>query len=216
MLTLRGWSLPRIGPFRRQLQGLGTRRWYSKVINDKEYPDLHWYLQPETTLPKSTQLTTPVTALLSFHSPRDLNQGEPDERSTIGWTTRLDVDALQRNHTATLTPDGFIPNESFMNWVHGLLKDSAHSADPILSSMAKSVGQGWLHIADERHPPPYGRIPRPEDIIGSVQVEDGHIVPHSYQPMPSHRLVSPKGLFRLSPDLHACMMRQFKKDFVDH
>ncbi|KAJ1652436.1 hypothetical protein IWQ61_007224 [Dispira simplex] len=213
MLTLRYYSLARTTPCREPFQRLATCRWYSKVIKDKEYPDLHWYLQPETTLPKTTQLTSPVTALLSFHSPQDLNQDEPDKRSTIGWTTRLDVDALQRNHTATLAPGSFIPNGSFMDWVHSLLKDSAHLVDPILSSMAKSVSQGWLHIADERHPPPYGRIPRPEDIIGSVQVEDGHIVPHSYQPMPSHRMVSPKGLFRLSPDLHAYMIQQFKERF---
>ena len=34
---------------------------------------------------------------------------------------------------------------------------------------------GYLHIADERKVPPAGRIPEPEDILGSVYVEDGEV-----------------------------------------
>ncbi|RKP35547.1 hypothetical protein BJ085DRAFT_3308, partial [Dimargaris cristalligena] len=69
---------------------------------------------------------------------------------------------------------------------------------------------GWMHLEDQRNPPPYGRIPRPEDIIGSVQVEQGSIVPESYERMPTHRTVSLKGLFQLSAELQDYIIEQLK------
>ncbi|RKP27733.1 hypothetical protein SYNPS1DRAFT_10650, partial [Syncephalis pseudoplumigaleata] len=59
---------------------------------------------------------------------------------------------------------------------------------------------------DERNPAPWGRIPDPEDIFGSVQLKEGAIVPRSFQPMPTHRMVSSNGLFRLSDTLHAALL----------
>ncbi|KAI9932839.1 hypothetical protein MW887_009091 [Aspergillus wentii] len=41
-----------------------------------------------------------------------------------------------------------------------------------------SAGRGgWIHISDERRPPEYGRIPWPEDIFGSLEVDsEGNFV----------------------------------------
>ena len=56
---------------------------------------------------------------------------------------------------------------------------------------------GWIHVYDERHPPDYGRIPDPEDIFGSVEVDgegkfvDGH---GRYQASGSYRVVTRDGL----------------------
>ncbi|RKP10889.1 hypothetical protein THASP1DRAFT_12196, partial [Thamnocephalis sphaerospora] len=59
---------------------------------------------------------------------------------------------------------------------------------------------------DERNPAPWGRIPDAEDIIGSVEVRDGLILPGSFQPMPVHRLVSSNGVFLLSKPLQATLL----------
>jgi hypothetical protein len=67
------------------------------------------------------------------------------------------------------------------------------------------VFASWLHVADERNPPPWGRIPLPEDIFGSVLLSKGIIQPNTYQRMPSHRFVTSNGLFQLSSPLQSIL-----------
>ncbi|KAI7852809.1 hypothetical protein BDC45DRAFT_512601 [Circinella umbellata] len=69
----------------------------------------------------------------------------------------------------------------------------------------------WLHIGDERNPPPWGRIPYPEDIIGTVFIEGGVIQPNTYQPMPTHRLVTSNGIMQLSEPLTQCLVQEAKR-----
>jgi hypothetical protein len=45
-------------------------------------------------------------------------------------------------------------------------------------------------LPDKRIAPTLNRVPDPEDIIGSVMVENGKTLPDSYQAMPSYRVVS--------------------------
>ncbi|KAI7867132.1 hypothetical protein BDF14DRAFT_1727026 [Spinellus fusiger] len=79
--------------------------------------------------------------------------------------------------------------------------------DSTLKGLAEWQKEGWLHIADERNPPPWGRIPFPEDIIGSVLVNQGVIQANTYEPMPAHRLVTASGLFCLSSPLAKCLLQ---------
>lgn len=44
----------------------------------------------------------------------------------------------------------------------------------------------------------FGRIPEPEDIIGSVLVKEGNIQPETYQAMPTYRFVTRDGPMKLS------------------
>ena len=47
----------------------------------------------------------------------------------------------------------------------------------------------------------FGRIPEPEDIIGSVLVKEGEVQPETYQDMPTYRFVTREGPMKLSPFL---------------
>ncbi|KAI7905941.1 uncharacterized protein BX663DRAFT_498196 [Cokeromyces recurvatus] len=68
-----------------------------------------------------------------------------------------------------------------------------------------------MHINDERDPPAWGRINFPEDIVGSVELNAGKIKEGTYQPMPTHRLVTSKGLFQLSEPLTNCIINAAKQ-----
>ena len=63
---------------------------------------------------------------------------------------------------------------------------------------------GYIHVYDERHPPDFGRIPDPEDIFGSLEVDgegkfvDGH---GRYQNSGSYRVVTRDGLYVHKPAL---------------
>ncbi|KAI9319086.1 hypothetical protein BX666DRAFT_2025423 [Dichotomocladium elegans] len=93
-----------------------------------------------------------------------------------------------------------------------VLNEKLHEInDPVLKSLADWQKEGWLHIADERNPPPWGRIPFPEDIIGTVLIKKGTIQPRTYQAVPTHRLVSSKGIFQLPEKLRLSVVDATKK-----
>lgn len=56
---------------------------------------------------------------------------------------------------------------------------------------------GYIHVYDLRNPPDYGRIPWPEDIFGSLEVDsDGNFVDVNgrYQNSGTYRMVTRAGL----------------------
>ena len=57
---------------------------------------------------------------------------------------------------------------------------------------------GHIHVYDHRNPPDYGRIPWPEDIFGSLEVDsDGSFVDVNgrYQESGTYRMVTRAGLY---------------------
>lgn len=58
---------------------------------------------------------------------------------------------------------------------------SHYLQDPSIIALAEHVKNGWLHIPDQRMFSPYGRVPDPEDIFGTVLVKEGMCVAGSYQ-----------------------------------
>ena len=70
-------------------------------------------------------------------------------------------------------------------------------------------GKGHVYLLDGRTPDPGGRVP-PEDIVGSVRVADGVVVPGSYQHNPRHRLLTANGFFQLPPELEAGLARRLR------
>ncbi|KAJ3362903.1 hypothetical protein GGF31_001292 [Allomyces arbusculus] len=123
--------------------------------------------------------------------------------AVVGWTRS------PTSNGADLRPADFAENPAFVAHLHKVLKDHAHE-DKDLVALAKHQKVGWMHVADQRNPPPWGRIPDPDDILGSVQLDgEGQIRAHSYQPMPTHRIVSNHGLFQLTPFLHEKLVQSF-------
>lgn len=77
-----------------------------------------------------------------------------------------------------------------------------HAYDsPYFKALAHTWHSGWMHIADGRTLAAFGRCPEPDDILATVLLEDGRMVPGSIQEMPTHRLLTVNGLFQLPADL---------------
>lgn len=53
---------------------------------------------------------------------------------------------------------------------------------------------GWVHLSDRRNPPDFGRIAWPEDILGSVEVDEKGEVVGKLQPSGTYRLVTNEGM----------------------
>ncbi|KAF9154611.1 hypothetical protein BG015_000446 [Linnemannia schmuckeri] len=170
-----------------------------RLVRDTAYPfPLYYHLLPPTSTPSSTTISKASYALSFLPTfPHHTHQ-------VVGYISHNnDSEDLQ------VKPNKFTENDAFNNVLHMVIQQNL-ADDPMVESVLQQQLEGWTHIADYRNPAPYGRIPLPEDIFGSVQIVDGVIQPESYQRMPTHRIVSSLGLFQLSDHLHERLVHHLK------
>ena len=70
---------------------------------------------------------------------------------------------------------------------------------------------GYIHVADMRNPPDYGRVAWPEDIFGSLELDgSGDFVDGSgrYQEAGTYRMVTNEGILDLSPYLRGKLVER--------
>ncbi|KAL1966738.1 hypothetical protein VTN77DRAFT_3935 [Rasamsonia byssochlamydoides] len=73
---------------------------------------------------------------------------------------------------------------------------------------------GWIHVSDSRRPPEYGRIAWPEDIFGSLEVDNqGEFVGRNgnYQPSGTYRIVTRDGILGLTPFLREKLVQKLRE-----
>ena len=102
-----------------------------------------------------------------------------------------------------LTPDDFMQNTGFINFLQGLMIEHGEWMDDMRVN-ADAKGNGVLYVIDERSPKPVeGQewIVRSDDLIGEFDVKDGEIVPGSYRPNPDFALLNEEGLFQLTDEI---------------
>ncbi|VVT58875.1 uncharacterized protein SAPINGB_P006428 [Magnusiomyces paraingens] len=113
-------------------------------------------------------------------------------------------------------PSQFYANPTFLNLLKDTLTHHIHEC-PTYNSLAEGelfIGGSTLHIYDLRAPPPYGRIPDVQDIIGTVRIQEPvhgeginkyevpPIVPGSFEPNDMYRVLTRNGFMTLSELLH--------------
>lgn len=108
-----------------------------------------------------------------------------------------------------ITADNVTVNPAFVAMLQNFISRTAPT-DPRFERAAREQGDGWIYIIDQRTPTPMGRVPA-EDILGGFEVRDGALVPGSYRPMSSHRIVSARGMFQLDRFLHPLLVETMKK-----
>ncbi|EJD52061.1 hypothetical protein AURDEDRAFT_83047 [Auricularia subglabra TFB-10046 SS5] len=121
----------------------------------------------------------------------------PTSATVIGSLPTTSDDGA--NSDATF--EDFIPNPAFIEVLNASVKRALESgADEGLAMQAKLVYDGWLHVNDERNEAAKtgDRIGSPDDIVGSVCVKEGKILPETFSPMPSYRVCTPDGVVKLS------------------
>jgi len=109
-------------------------------------------------------------------------------------------------------PAGLISVARFLPLLHEAISEGlAEAVDDIQVAGALQLGNGWMHIHDERNVPPLNRIGDPDDILASVRVEDGKIIPETYQAMPSYRVSTAHGVTQLTEGLASKLQRLLEK-----
>ncbi|KAF2399602.1 hypothetical protein EJ06DRAFT_59812 [Trichodelitschia bisporula] len=74
------------------------------------------------------------------------------------------------------------------------------------------VRGGFVHITDRRAEPEFGRVPDPEDILGSVEVDgEGNVIGDHVEDSGTYRVVTRRGVLGLSPYLREKLVERLKK-----
>lgn len=88
----------------------------------------------------------------------------------------------------------------FLPIAQSVIAENIHNC-PYYAPLAEAqAGEGdmFFHVFDLRAPPPAGRIPYVEDILGTLRLEEGKVVPKSYQPNSMYRVATHDGVFTVS------------------
>jgi len=170
-----------------------------RVLTHPSRPDLFYHLlDPPTPI----SLDEPAYAM-SFLEELDDLAAKSAAGSVLGWIP------ARKAETGMTGWEEFGENPAFMPILHETIYAAIRDCiDPVWVNGAINIGDGWMHIYDQRNPPPAGRIPTPDDIIGTVLVQDGVAQADTYQKCPSYRLYSPEyGLLQLTPHLHERLLQ---------
>lgn len=132
----------------------------------------------------------------------------PEHASRHGIPPRATIGQAPPD-AAAITPESFIPNPAFKE----LLQRTVGRYGPLvpaLQAAARTQGEGWVYVIDDRRPVPQASVP-PADIIGVFEVRGGVVVPETYQGNRDHLLLSDLGFLRLDPWLHERLVEEARQ-----
>ncbi|KAI6038623.1 hypothetical protein EDC04DRAFT_1927254 [Pisolithus marmoratus] len=163
-------------------------------VADSDRPDLFYH---PISIPHSvdSSSSTPVYALSFLPTPPSSSRSA----TVIGW-----LPAIAKGTSGDIEAglDDFVENPNFRSLMQETIQQGLREGvDEVWTNGALQLQHGWMHIHDSRNTPPLGRIGDPDDIIGSVLVEDSKILPDTYQAMPSYRLCTSDGPIQLTEGL---------------
>lgn len=105
-----------------------------------------------------------------------------------------------------LTPDNFVSNGAFVDFLHEVIAKHGPKCPGIVSE-ARRVGDGTVAVIDLRVPDLNGAI-SPEDIVGLFRVTEGTV--GEYHASPMHRVINGFGIMRLPEWLHEKLVTELR------
>lgn len=162
---------------------------------DDERPDLFYHLYDP---PNAVSSNIPVYALSFLKDP----PSAPHSCAIIGWLPARAPGAPEGNADESAGLNDFVENDQFREVLHDAIRSGLRDGvDEDQKNAAIQTQEGWMHLHDMRNIPALGRIGDPDDIVGSVRVEDSKILAETYQPMPAYRLCTSDGVLQLTEGL---------------
>ncbi|KAM0746917.1 hypothetical protein T439DRAFT_329192 [Meredithblackwellia eburnea MCA 4105] len=194
-LITRSSQTPFLAPCRRALSNTAIAR---ETIASSSYPGLFYHSVPDSTTRYSVSFLPHPAPDLAF-SPTTIGILNP--ASSTGLEGALgSLKEHQEAGVPPLLPSNFEENKEFKELLHDVLREAVWD-DLALQTEATVRGEGFIHLTDYRNPADLNRVPAPDDIVASILVQDGKLVPGSYEPSMTHRTVTMDGMMRLGEEL---------------
>ncbi|KAI1609031.1 hypothetical protein EDD37DRAFT_612333 [Exophiala viscosa] len=200
----------------------------------RQVPRLRLQLRPVSTLSNSPHIyafkdpNAPSSYILTF-----LSNEPPIPSIAIGSTTKLPPTPASFQENPKFLPilqsviaenahaDPFVQSQAAVmissagaSFFQAMRRQQTGSFGASDQGGYGSAGRGgWVHVFDQRRMPEYGRIPDPEDIFGSVEVDgQGQFVDSHgrYEASGTYRIVTNDGILGLSDFLRQKLVERLK------
>ncbi|GAB1646766.1 hypothetical protein KRMM14A1259_71890 [Krasilnikovia sp. MM14-A1259] len=99
-------------------------------------------------------------------------------------------------------------NGPFLRLLSRTIFESIDQCDAVRHE-AQIQGSGHVYLLDGRIPDPGGRVAS-EDVIGTIEVQDGKLVAGTYQHNTRHRLFTANGWFRLPVEIETALLNRLR------
>lgn len=136
----------------------------------------------------------------TFHTPSQFIAVTPSDAADFSSPTNARPTVIPK-------PQDFQINPVFSRILQSIVAKNIHKSE-IYTGLAEGErfqGGSTFHVYDMRDPPPYGRIPEVQDIVGTVRLEEEGkevIVPDSFEFNPMYRVLSMYGFVNLGDELN--------------
>ncbi|CAE6429527.1 unnamed protein product [Rhizoctonia solani] len=162
---------------------------------------------------------TPIVSQVRYYAASSEVEEDPERKGLYYHPVGNNVFALSflnekpsSQNSATVIGLLNLIKEAFVDLLHDTVKAALiEGVDQELGNDAVQRKEGWLHVHDYRNFPEMGRVGDPDDILGSVLVQDGKIKGETYQRMPSYRTCTTDGPVKLSPSLHERLLKSLRE-----
>ncbi|KAH6910771.1 hypothetical protein BKA70DRAFT_1271474 [Coprinopsis sp. MPI-PUGE-AT-0042] len=161
-----------------------------RIFQDTQRPEVFYHLVDAPTPVSATNEAYAISFIDSLEAP--IGDGGANGVGSEGANSTTVVGWVPLNAEGKPVWSAFKENPAFRPILHETIYAALRDGvDEVWTNGAKQIGNGWMHLHDQRNPPALGRIGDPDDILGTVLVEDGCIKADTYQPMPSYRVYTP-------------------------
>jgi len=128
----------------------------------------------------------------------------PPEKGLIGESIigMFPADELK---SPVISQETFIRNGVFVDLMHTVIKREVPMLSAYLTEAAHIV-DGPCYVIDRRAAE--DSTIQPEDTFGAFEVKNQQIMTETYEPNPTHRLLTKRGFFQLEKELHAVLMQE--------
>jgi hypothetical protein len=152
----------------------------------------------------SVEINNKVEDIISLLSPEQAHETGLPSQSILGKL----LNSVDRG--GDITDDNFVVNPVFVKLLHEVIAEYAPQLK-VTQHQAQQQVNGWLYMIDFRRPNSERLDPLEnmlEDIIGAFEVCDSKILPGSYQPMETHKIISHRGLFKIEQELYEHLIKK--------
>ncbi|ORX85263.1 hypothetical protein BCR32DRAFT_290819 [Anaeromyces robustus] len=168
--------------------------------NPIPYPFKFYYLKPENS----------NNAVVSLLSPEEINGKTMKKEGIVGWVH------FENEEPPILKPWLFVENKDFYNLFNGVIKKNLHTdINKKVQLDAHFHKNGWMYFKDDRNKSNHGMLESAEDTFGAVEVKECEIIPKSFEPMFTYRILTRRGLFQLPEALHNKLVQEIQEKCLE-
>jgi hypothetical protein len=152
-------------------------------------------------------MTKPEVYISRVESPKGLRDYVhllPPEKGLIAESI-IGMLPAHKSKSPVISQESFTRNGVFVDLMHAIIKREVLKLSAYQKEAAR-IGNGPCYVIDRRAAE--DTTIQQEDTFGVFEVQSQQIITETYEPNPTHRLLSKRGFFQLEEELYTILMHE--------